>query len=75
MEVGAQTVQGLPLLTEPAPRQSYASMAGKPVSSSHERSPLAMEPGTCHTELSVEKLRGRAGGKRMIQRRNQEGGR
>ena len=35
-EVGAQDVQGLPLLTKPAARPSYASMAGKPSPSSHE---------------------------------------
>ena len=36
MEVGARDVQGLPPLAQPAPRQSYAPMAGKPVPSSHE---------------------------------------
>ena len=36
MEVGAQDIQGLPLSAQPAPRQSYVSMAGKPMSSSHE---------------------------------------
>ena len=36
MEVGARDVQGLPLLGQPAPRQSYAPMAGKPAPSSHE---------------------------------------
>ena len=35
-EVGARDVQGLPPTAQPAPRQSYASMAGKPVPSSHE---------------------------------------
>ena len=36
VEVGAWDVQGLPLLAKPAPRQSYAPMAGKPAPSSHE---------------------------------------
>ena len=36
MEVGAQDIQGLPLLAQPAPRQSDVSMAGKPMPSSHE---------------------------------------
>ena len=36
MEVGARDVQGLPPLAQPAPRQSYAPMAGKPAPSSHE---------------------------------------
>ena len=36
MEVGAQDIQGLPLLAQPAPRQSYVSMAGKSMPSSHE---------------------------------------
>ena len=36
MEVGARDVQALPPLAWPAPRQSYAPVAGKPVPSSHE---------------------------------------
>ena len=36
VEVGARDVQGLPPLAQPAPRQSYAPMAGKPAPSSHE---------------------------------------
>ena len=36
MEVGARDVQGLPPMARPAPRQSYAPMAGKPAPSSHE---------------------------------------
>ena len=53
VEVGARDVQGLPLLAKPAPRQNYVPMASKPASSSHE-APTSMEPGTCHTDLSVE---------------------
>ena len=34
--MGARDVQGLPPLAQPAPRQSYAPMAGKPAPSSHE---------------------------------------
>ena len=38
--------------------------------------PTPMEPGTRHTDLTVEELRGgRDGGKRMIQRLNEENGR
>ena len=37
-KVGVQNVQGLPPLSQPTPRQSYAPMAGKPVHSSHEPS-------------------------------------
>ena len=36
VEVGAQPVQGLQPLAQPASRQSYAPMAGKPALSSHE---------------------------------------
>ena len=36
VEVGARDVKGLPSLAQPAPRQSYAPMAGKPTPSSHE---------------------------------------
>ena len=36
--MGAPDVQGLQLLAKPAPRQSYAPIAGKPVPSSHEPS-------------------------------------
>ena len=38
MEVGARDVRGLPVLAQPAPRQSYAPMASKPAPSSHEPS-------------------------------------
>ena len=34
--MGARDVQGLPPMARPAPRQSYAPMAGKPAPSSHE---------------------------------------
>ena len=35
-EVAARDVQGLPPMAQPAPRQSYAPVAGKPAPSSHE---------------------------------------
>ena len=38
---------------------------------------MPMEPGTCHTDLSVQKIKeggGGGGGKRMIQRLNEESG-
>ena len=73
--MGAWDVQALPPLARPAPRQSYAPMAGKPVPSSHE-APTPMEPGTRQTDLTVEELKGgRNGGKRIIQRLNEENGR
>ena len=49
MEVDAWDVQGLLPVAQPAPRQSYTPMAGKPVPST------PVEPGTCHIDLSVEK--------------------
>ena len=36
VEVGARDVEGFPPLAQPAPRQSYAPMTGKPAPSSHE---------------------------------------
>ena len=33
-----------------------------------------MEPGTCNTDLSVEKIKEECGGERMIQRLNEESG-
>ena len=38
VEVGVRDVQGLPPMAQPAPRQSYATMAGKLAPSSHEPS-------------------------------------
>ena len=74
MEVGARDVQGLPPLAQPAPRQSYAPMAGKPAPSSHE--PPHQWNQAPVTLITVEDLRGgRDGGKRMIQRLNEENGR
>ena len=35
---------------------------------------MPMEPGTCHTDLTEEEYSGRDGGKRMIQRINEENG-
>ena len=46
VKVGAQDVQGLLPLAQPAPRQSYAPMAGKPATSSPAMSPQAN--GTMH---------------------------
>jgi len=64
VEVGARDVQGLPPLAQPAPRQSYAPMAGKPTPSSHEP-PRQWK--------NIERGReGRDGGKRMFQRLNEE---
>ena len=51
VEVGAQDVQGLPPTAQPAPRQSYAPMAGKPVPFSHEHPRQAEEA----SELNARK--------------------
>ena len=60
MGEGARDVQRLPLFAKPAPRQSYASMAGKTRAfQPWARAPT--EPGTCHTDLSVEKIKGGKG--------------
>ena len=75
MEVGAQDIQGLPLLAQPAPRQSYVSMAGKPMPSSHEP-PRQWNQAPVTLIYQWKKLRrGGGGGKRMIQRLNEESGR
>ena len=37
VEVGAWDVQGFPPTAQPAPRQGYYPIAGKPVPSSHEQ--------------------------------------
>ena len=52
VEVGAWDVHGLPPLAQSAPRQSYAPKAGKPALLPWV--PTPMEPGACHTDLSVE---------------------
>ena len=62
-------------LAEPAYRQSYAPMAGKPAPF-QPWATMPMEPDTCHNDLSLEKKvgGGEDGAKRMIQRLNQERG-
>ena len=60
-------------MAEPAPRQSYAPMAGKPVPSSH-KSPCQWNQVPV-TLIYQWKNKGRSdGGKRMIQRLNEESG-
>ena len=74
MEVGARGVQGLPPMARPAPRQSYAPMAGKPAPSSHE--PPRQGNQAPVTLINSGRIKGgRDGGKRMIQRLNEENGR
>ena len=64
MEVGARDVQGLPLFAQLAPRQSYASMAGKPAPSSHksprQRNQVPVTP-TC--QWKNKGVGGRGGGR------------
>ena len=74
MEVGVQDVQGVPPLAQPAPRQSYTPMAGKPSLSSHE--PPRQWNQAPVTLINSGRIKGgRDGGKRMIQRLNEENGR
>ena len=54
--MGARDVQGLPPMARPAPRQSYAPMAGKPAPSSHE--PPRQWNQAPVTLITVEDLRG-----------------
>ena len=76
MEVGARDVQGLPPLAQPAPRQSYAPMAGKPAPSSHEPPrQWNQAPTTLIYQWRKKRGGGRDGGKRTIQRPNEENGR
>jgi len=68
VEVGAWDVQGFPPLVQPAPGQSYTPMAGKPVPSSQWNQAPA-------TLINSGRMQGgRDGGKRMIQRLNEESG-
>ena len=73
MEVGARDVQGLPCLAQLAPRQSYVSMAGKPMPSSHEP-PCQWNQAPVTLIYQWKNKGGRDGGKRMIQRLNEESG-
>ena len=52
VEVGAWDVQELPPMAQSAPGQSYAPKARKPALLPWV--PTPMEPGACHTDLSVE---------------------
>ena len=74
MEVGARDVQGLPPMARPTPRQSYTPMAGKPAPSSHEL-PRQWNQAPITLINSGRIKGGRDGGKRMIQRLNEENGR
>ena len=67
MEVGAKDVQGLPLLAKPAPRQSYAPMAGKPAPSSHEPRRQWSQALVTRIYISGKIKEGRGGGKSTIQ--------
>ena len=56
------------------PRQSYATMAGKPAPSSHEP-PCQCSQAPVTLIYQWKNKAGRDGGKRMIQRLNEESGR
>ena len=75
MEVGVQDVLGVPPLAQPAPRQSYAPMAGKSTPSSHE--PPCQRNQAPVTLINSGRIKGggRDGSKRMIQRLNEENAR
>ena len=71
VEVGAWDVQGLPPMAQSAPRQSYAPMACKPAPSCHEPSRQWNQAPV--TRIYRGRIKGeRDGGKRMIQRINEE---
>ena len=54
VEVGARDVQGLPLSPQPAPRKELRPHRWQ-TRTLQPWAPTPMEPGTCHTYLSVEK--------------------
>ena len=56
VEVGAQDVQGLPLLAKPAPIQSYSFMAGKPAPSDHKPPRHAEGTSELNTKLGEKGL-------------------
>ena len=68
---------GFHFFAKPAPRKSYASMAGKPAPSSHEpvhqgnQAPVTL----IYQWKKIKEGWGRDRGKRMIQRLNEESGR
>ena len=74
MEVGARDVKGLPLLAQPAPRKSYAPMAGKPALSSREP-PRQSSQAPVTLIYQWKNKGGRDGSKIMIQRLNKGSGR
>ena len=74
VEVGAWDVRGLPLLAQPAPRQSYAPMAAKPAPYSYEP-PCQWNQAPVTLIYQWKNKGGRDGGKTMIQRLNKESGR
>ena len=65
--------QGLPPLAQPALRQSYAPIAGKPAPSSHEP-PRQWNQAPVTLIYQWKNKGGWDGGKRMIQRLNEENG-
>ena len=73
VEVGAQDVQRLPLFAQPAPRESYAPMAGKPAPSSHEP-PRQWNQAPVTLIYQWKNKGGEGWGKWMIQRLNEESG-
>ena len=60
-------------MAQPAPRQSYTPIAGKPASSSHE-TPCQWNQAPVKLIYQFKNEAGRDGGKRMIQRLNEESG-
>ena len=72
-EMGGWDVQGFPPMAQPAPRQSYTPMAGKPTPSTHEP-PRQWNQAPVTMIYQWKNKGGRDGGKRMIQRRNKESG-
>ena len=73
-EMGGGDVQGVPPMAQPAPRQSYTPMAGKPTPSTHEP-PQQWNQAPVTMIYQWKNKGGRDGGKRMIQRLKEESGR
>ena len=72
--MGGWDVQGFPPMAQPAPRQSYTPMAGKPMPSNHEP-PCQWNQAPVTLIYQWKNKGGRDGVKILIQRLNEENGR
>ena len=69
--MGGWDVQGFPPMAQPVPRQSYTPRAAKPTPSTHEP-PRQRNQAPVTMIYQWKNKGGRDGGKRMIQRLNDE---